>query len=98
MIKINGDPVGSGVVPRMERRVEHRRRSLLTGILKFHRDFCVLECVVRNVSSVGAKLRFGGDTIPVPSRFDVMIGDDGDWRRAEVRWRSVTEVGIAFKP
>jgi hypothetical protein len=66
-------------------------------LLKFHRDFCVLECVVRNVSGDGAKLRFGGDAIPVPSRFDVMVGEGGEWRPAEVRWRSVTEVGIAFR-
>jgi hypothetical protein len=98
MVKINGRTVGQGGALRVERRVEHRRRSLLTGILKFHRDFCVLECVVRNVSSGGAKLRFGGDTIPVPSRFDVMVGEGAAWRPAEVRWRSVTEVGIAFKP
>jgi hypothetical protein len=97
MIKINGHPIGSGVVPRIERRSERRRRSLLTGLLKFNRDFCVLECVVRDVSSGGARLRFGGDTIPVPTQFDVMVGEGGDWQPAEIRWRGATEVGIALR-
>jgi hypothetical protein len=96
MIKHKGEVIGFPPRPPGERRAARRQRALKGGVLKFHNDFCVLECVVRNLSENGARLVFGGDTLPVPMRFDLRIGPDGDWRAAQVRWRSATDVGVVF--
>lgn len=96
MVKFMGEVIGFPPKPPGERRAVRRHRVLKGGVLKFHHDFCVLECTVRNLSGNGARLVFGGDTLPVPMRFDLRVGPDGDWRAAQVRWRSDTDVGVSF--
>lgn len=78
-----------------ERRVEQRSRMLKGGTLSFNRGYGALECVVRNLSAHGARLSFG-DTSAVPPQFSLRVGPAGQWRQAEVRWRSMTEVGVAL--
>lgn len=76
-----------------DRRKETRHRALKGGRLTFNQGYGALECVVRNVSERGARLRFG-DTSGVPSRFDLQISDDERIRVAQVRWRTLTDVGV----
>jgi hypothetical protein len=78
-----------------ERRATPRHRTLKGATLEFNRGFGAFECVVRNLSEGGARLVFG-DTLGVPTRFDLRIGPDGEWRPALVRWRGLTDLGIAF--
>jgi hypothetical protein len=76
-----------------ERREETRRRVLKGGSLRFNKGYCALECVVRNLSDNGAKLGFG-ETSAVPPHFDLSVSGDDRLRRAHVRWRTVTEIGV----
>jgi hypothetical protein len=78
-----------------ERRGEERRRMLKGGTLSFNKGYGALECVVRNLSAHGARLSFG-DGSAVPPHFSLRVGPDGAWRQAEVRWRTMTEVGVAL--
>jgi hypothetical protein len=82
-------------LPGAERRADQRSRTLKGGTLRFNRGYGALECVVRNVSEGGARLAFG-DTTAVPHDFELRVGVDGAWRSAEVRWRTLTDVGIAL--
>jgi hypothetical protein len=82
-------------VPVQERRATPRHRALKGATLKFNRGFGAFECVVRNLSEGGARLTFG-DPLGVPTRFDLRIGPDGEWRPAQVRWRGASDVGVTF--
>jgi hypothetical protein len=77
-----------------DRRGSPRRRVFKGATLRFNKGYGALECVVRNQSADGALLAFG-DSAGVPAAFDIAIGSDAA-RPAQVRWRGVTEVGIAL--
>lgn len=79
-----------------ERRSEMRRRALKGATLTFNGGYGAFECVVRNISERGARLTFG-DASAVPARFDLTISGEGRSRAANVRWRSLTDVGVAFE-
>lgn len=77
-----------------DRRGEIRRRVLKGGLLTFNKGYGALECVVRDMSSQGARLAFG-DTAAVPAHFDLEVSGDAK-RAASVRWRDLNAVGISF--
>jgi hypothetical protein len=78
-----------------DRRRESRRRVFKGGRLLFNNGYGVMECVVRNLSARGARLGMG-ETTGVPARFDLLVAGDDGTRPARVRWRTASEVGIAF--
>lgn len=79
-----------------ERRREMRCRAFKGATLVFNGGYGAFECVVRNISGHGARLKFG-DASAVPARFDLTISGDGHSRPASVRWRSLTDVGVEFE-
>jgi hypothetical protein len=80
-----------------ERRGEIRRKALKSAKLAFNNGYGAMECVVRNISSGGARLTFGY-AAGVPSHFAIRISDDPQSRDAVVRWRMGHMVGIEFGP
>lgn len=78
-----------------ERRGETRRRVLKGGRIEFNNGFSAMACTVRNQSERGARLVMG-DTMGVPSRFELAIAGDAGTRRANVRWRTGEALGITF--
>jgi len=85
-----------GMPTHAERRQAMRIRALKGALLRFNGGNSTMECVVRDVSAGGARLVFG-DALAVPSRFDLRLGAERQWRPAAVRWRRVGQVGIAFE-
>ncbi|RJT41865.1 PilZ domain-containing protein [Mesorhizobium waimense] len=78
-----------------ERRAQRRRRALKGATLRFNNGFGAMEGAVRNESENGAQLSFG-DTIGVPSGFELSVNGAEHSRSARVRWRSQTLVGVEF--
>ena len=78
-----------------DRRAEPRHRVFKGGSLSFNKGYGALECVVRNQSEHGARLRFG-ETSAVPPQFDLRVGGEDRVRRAHVRWRGLTDIGVAL--
>lgn len=78
-----------------ERRAAPRRRVLKGATLSFNKGYGALECVVRNESEKGALLAFG-ETSAVPPAFDMTIKGCDARRAAQVRWRTMTQVGVEF--
>jgi hypothetical protein len=76
-----------------ERRAAERSRAIKGGLIRFDRG--TMECVVRNLSSRGARLSLA-DIAAVPGKFQIKIGPDGEWRNATARWRRGNEVGVSF--
>lgn len=81
----------------LERRQDTPRRRVLKGaVLTFNSGFGAFECVMRNLSSNGALLRFG-DAAAVPPVFDLHVAGEQSPRRTRLRWRGGTDVGVEFK-
>jgi hypothetical protein len=78
-----------------DRRGAERRRVLKGAKLIFNKGYGAFECVARNVSESGARLTLG-ETSAVPSQFDLLISGDDLVRRATVRWRTMTALGVSF--
>jgi hypothetical protein len=78
-----------------ERRAAVRRRVLKGATLSFNKGYGALECVVRNESHNGALLAFG-ETSAVPPAFDLTMKGSDLTRAAQVRWRTMTHVGVEF--
>jgi len=77
-----------------ERRGAGRHKVFKGAKLTFNSGFGSYECVVRNLSESGARLSFG-DASCVPPEFDLSI-TGGIARPVQVRWRTMTAVGVAF--
>ncbi len=79
----------------MSRRVEERQPTLQPAQIRAGARS--IDCVVRDMSSRGAKLRVP-DAGAVPPQFELIMKDTGKSRPARVRWRRKAEIGIAFMP
>ena len=76
-----------------ERRRNHRTQ--VYWCVKISANKSLQDCVVRDISFLGARLAFGSDT-DVPDEFELAI-DQVPRRRCSVVWRSETEIGVKFK-
>jgi PilZ domain len=78
-----------------ERRTEHRRRILKGAILKFNNGFGNLECVLRNLTSDGARISMG-QTGGIPNRLQIHITGERTPIEAMIRWRTPRDIGLSF--
>lgn len=80
-----------------ERRARLRRRAPPGLRARLHMDGgrWLLLGMVLDESGAGARIRFG-DICPVPQCFELEIEGRETGRRASVRWRKLTEIGIAY--
>jgi len=78
-----------------ERRSETRQRVFKGGRLSFNKGYGAMECVVRNLSTGGARLALG-ETTAVPNSFSLQISDGDEVRLVTVRWRTPAVVGVEF--
>ncbi|HEX2257638.1 MAG TPA: PilZ domain-containing protein [Afifellaceae bacterium] len=78
-----------------DRRTEPRLRTLQTGRIVFNRASSTFDCLVRDMSERGARLRFG-DILALPAAFELMIGGKGTRLPARIAWRKGAEAGVVF--
>ena len=79
----------------VEKRGKPRRKSLLHGFVYFDDNPCAVECVVREISEAGARLKFDMALAAVDS-FELDIPIRGQKLRAEVKWQRDNEIGVVF--
>jgi hypothetical protein len=77
------------------RRRERRIRVLKRADIVFNHGFAVFECQIRNLSSGGAMIEMA-NVLGVPARFELRIGAARARRACSVRWRTHTQMGVAF--
>lgn len=78
-----------------EKRGAPRQKSLLRRIVYFGGSPCAVECLVRDVSETGARLKF--QLPPAPADvLDLYIPIKGQNFRANVRWQQNDEIGVVF--
>jgi hypothetical protein len=77
-------------------RRELRARTLLSGKIVYGpRDEFTLDCVIRDLSDGGARLKLTGGA-QVPDRFQLILISAGEARDATVAWRDHPQIGVAF--
>jgi hypothetical protein len=79
----------------VERRGEVRRKSLLRGRILFNNNRSIVDCLIREISSAGARLVFS-DSVGVPDAIELHIPQKEQTLHAHVQWRHGQEVGISF--
>ena len=79
----------------VERRKIARQKSFLRGMIYFNNRRNVVDCLIRDISSYGARLIFS-DAVTTPDQLDVYIPQKEQTLRSQVIWRHGQEVGVAF--
>jgi hypothetical protein len=78
-----------------ERRSLSRQKSFLQGRIYFNNRRSSVDCLVRDFSEVGARLKFS-ESVSVPEAIELYIPNREEMHRAKVVWRSATETGVTF--
>jgi hypothetical protein len=78
-----------------ERRNAARNKSFLRGCLYFNKRRNAVDCLIRDISDVGARVVFS-DTVSVPDAVELYIPQKEQTLRARVQWRHGEELGLAF--
>ena len=79
----------------VERRASQRRRVLKGATLTFNKGYSAFECVVRNQSDGGARLSLA-ETFAIPTTFRLAISGEMEAHVAQVVWRKIDEMGVAY--
>jgi hypothetical protein len=78
-----------------DRRRSARSKSFLQGRILFNGGRSSIDCVIRDISESGARLKFSS-ALPTPDHFDLYIPNRDEHRPAYVQWRRDSDIGIAF--
>jgi hypothetical protein len=80
-----------------EARRAERARALLGARIITNNHNSTVECRIRNISTIGARIVVG-DAVAVPEAFELEVPQKGRSYNARVVWRTANETGIAFIP
>ena len=78
-----------------ERRATARVRSFIGGRIVFNNRNSSVDCLIRNVSSNGARISLLG-AVTIPDEFDLVIPVQSRSCRARIAWRRADEFGVQF--
>jgi hypothetical protein len=78
-----------------ERRIATRQKSFLQGRVFYNNRLSSMDCLVRDVSPTGARLKFPGP-VTVPESVELFIPNKNESYRAHVQWNRGDEIGVAF--
>lgn len=78
-----------------ERRQATRQKSLLRGLAYLGNSPSAMNCLVRDISDTGARLKFGGP-VTAPDTLDLHIPTKNQTLRCKVKWREADEIGVGF--
>jgi hypothetical protein len=78
-----------------DKRASPRLRSFLKGRVVFNGGQTSLECLIRDISSVGARLELSA-SVTLPDRFDLDLPHREQTSKVHVQWRRGSQIGVAF--
>ena len=78
-----------------DKRRQRRQRVLKDGRIITLDQRSVVNCMVRDLSRTGARLKCG-DQVAVPNEFLLQVGHDATMTPAKAMWRRGTDIGIVF--
>jgi len=77
-----------------DRRRQPRLRALKAGRAILPGGHSTFDCMIRNLSRLGAKVSFES-TADIPPQFRLRL-EDGTTHDCAVKWRSPREIGVEF--
>ena len=78
-----------------ELRASSRQRTVLRGCVSYNNRSAAADCLVRDVSSRGARLELS-ENVVIPDLIELYIPKRQETFRARVQWRRGNEVGVAY--
>ena len=79
----------------MSERRRNPRQRVFKGGLIYYASAPAIDCLVRNVSPLGACLEFDG-AVTVPDHFTLLIKPERLEWSCQIEWRSVKRIGVRF--
>src|SRR3984893_6404122 len=79
-----------------EKRHASRHKSFLRGYMYIGKSPFPVECLVRDISDTGARLKYSG-RILASDIINLHIPNKGQILQARVKWREADEIGISFE-
>ena len=79
-----------------DKRSAVRVRSFLRGRVVFNNGQSSMDCVVRDISSTGARLEFS-EAVTIPDRFELYVPQKDTTYRVVLQWRRAGEIGVAIE-
>jgi hypothetical protein len=79
-----------------EGRRSQRRRMLKDGRILLPGSWVTYDCVIRDVSETGARLRLASETMLMPEKFELVFVADQIAYPVKLRWRRNTECGVEY--
>ncbi len=78
-----------------EQRVARRPRVLLTGRLVYGPDWLTLDCVIRDLTPEGARVKLAGSSV-ISAPLVLIEVNSGLAHTCEISWRRFPEIGVRF--
>jgi hypothetical protein len=79
-----------------DKRRWDRRRLFLRGFIRFPKNNTTVDCIVRDISERGARLRFK-HALPIPEAIELHIPSKGQIVQSKLAWVDNCEAGISFE-
>ncbi len=76
-------------------RKQDRARAILGARVIFNHGNSTIDCQIRNISRVGAKLSLS-QSVTLPEEFDIDVPQKGKVYRARMCWRDAENAGVEF--
>ncbi len=77
------------------RRGSRRNRTLRSGKIIYNNQMCVLDCLIRDISLTGCRIRVANPGM-VPSRFVLQVIGTNQKHDCDICWRTAQEIGVKF--
>jgi hypothetical protein len=79
-----------------EHRRASRQRALKGAQILLNQGASVIDCIVRDVSSTGARLKVASQ-LGIPEQFTLVVGLDDTRRQCRIAWRRADDIGVEFE-
>lgn len=77
-------------------RASSRNRTLLPARIEFYDGAIKLDCVVKDLSETGARIRVS-ESVSIPESFRLYLPKTDRWFDAQLKWRRADLIGVAFE-
>ena len=81
----------------VERRRTPRQKSLLRGVVYFDNIPFAADCLVRDLTEIGARIKFETPPAATADLLELHLPTKGQKLRGKVRWKNADEIGISFE-
>lgn len=78
-----------------EARTVQRMPAYLGGKIRFNQDYCIMDCLIKNISPKGARITI--DSVwDVPESFRLYIARHDKTIDCKIKWRTQGQIGVGF--